>query len=155
MTNATLKFRVRKDKGQYERHTPCRYSQKHIKTVVFLLFSLTQIFFAFEMFNKLFTLAALTTLAVATPTNLSARADCTTGPIQCCNTVTTAKDPVVTPILAAIGVVLQDLNVGVGLTCSPVTVIGGGNGGCNASPVCCTDNSHGTLISIGCVPVSL
>ncbi|KAK1222732.1 hypothetical protein PQX77_014404 [Marasmius sp. AFHP31] len=107
------------------------------------------------MFNKLFTLAAFTTLAVATPTGLSARADCNTGPIQCCQTTTTAKDPIVTPILALIGVVLQDLNVAVGLTCSPITVIGGGNGGCSANPVCCSDNSHGGLISIGCVPVSL
>ncbi|KAJ8090101.1 hypothetical protein PM082_018683 [Marasmius tenuissimus] len=81
------------------------------------------------MFNKLFTLAAFTTLAVATPTGLSARGDCSTGPIQCCDTVTTAKDPVVAPILALIGVIVQDLNVGVGLTCSPITVIGGGNGG--------------------------
>ncbi|KAK1222734.1 hypothetical protein PQX77_014407 [Marasmius sp. AFHP31] len=97
------------------------------------------------MFNKLFTLAAFTTLAVATPTGLSARADCNTGPIQCCQTVTTAKDPVVSPILALLGIVLQDLNVGVGLTCSPITVIGGGNGGCSANPVCCSDNSHGNL----------
>ncbi|KAJ8090100.1 hypothetical protein PM082_018681 [Marasmius tenuissimus] len=84
---------------------------------------------ASEQTNDLFTLAAFTTLAVATPTGLSARADCNTGPIQCCQTSTTAKDPIVAPILALVGVVLQDLNVGVGLTCSPITVIGGGNGG--------------------------
>ncbi|KAL0574831.1 hypothetical protein V5O48_007129 [Marasmius crinis-equi] len=86
-------------------------------------------------FSQLATVSALATLAVATPTGGGgggggSSGNCNTGPIQCCNTVTTAKDPVVTPILALIGVVLQDLNVGVGLTCSPITVIGGGNGGC-------------------------
>ncbi|KAK1225924.1 hypothetical protein PQX77_011122 [Marasmius sp. AFHP31] len=112
------------------------------------------------MFNKLFTVAALATLAVATPTGGgggggSGAGNCNTGPIQCCNTVTTAKDPIITPVLALLGIVLQDLNVGVGLTCSPITVIGGNNGGCSAHPVCCSDNSHGGLISIGCIPISL
>ncbi|KAK1229948.1 hypothetical protein PQX77_006977 [Marasmius sp. AFHP31] len=102
---------------------------------------------------KLFTLATLATLAVATPT--TGGGSCNTGPIQCCNNVTNAKDPAAAGILALLGIILQDVNVVVGLSCSPITVIGGGNGGCNASPVCCSDNSHGGLISIGCVPVSL
>ncbi|KAK1215708.1 hypothetical protein PQX77_021670 [Marasmius sp. AFHP31] len=116
------------------------------------------------LFNKFFALSTLTTLAVATP--LVARTgggggegstggQCNTGTLQCCNSVTTAKDPVASLLIGLLGIVLQDVNVGVGLTCSPITVIGGGNGGCSANPVCCQDNSHGGLISIGCLPISL
>ena len=54
-----------------------------------------------------------------------------------------ASDPAASTILALLGIVLQDLNVGVGLTCSPVTVIGvGGSNACSANAVCCQDNSH-------------
>lgn len=81
--------------------------------------------------------------------------DCSTGPIQCCNTVTQGSDPAAAGVLAGLGIVLQDVNVLVGLTCTPVTVIGAGGSGCSANPVCCEDNSHGGLVSIGCVPVDL
>nr|AOV80989.1 hydrophobin [Flammulina velutipes] len=74
---------------------------------------------------------------------------------QCCNSVQSASSTPVSVILGLLGIVLQDLNVLVGLTCSPITVIGGGNGGCNANPVCCQNNSFGSLISIGCIPISL
>ncbi|KAK1228116.1 hypothetical protein PQX77_008851 [Marasmius sp. AFHP31] len=104
-------------------------------------------------FTTLFAFSSLATLAAATP--LQARGSCNTGPIQCCNSVTEAKDPVASVITALLGLDIQDLNVLVGLKCSPITVIGGGNGGCNAKPVCCEDNSHGGLISVGCIPVSL
>ncbi|KDQ62777.1 hypothetical protein JAAARDRAFT_87356, partial [Jaapia argillacea MUCL 33604] len=98
--------------------------------------------------------AALAILAVATPTEPAS--SCTTGPIQCCNTVESASSPAAAGILASIGVVVQDVTALVGLTCSPITAIGVGSGSsCSASPVCCTDNSWGGLISIGCVPVTL
>ncbi|KAK7452163.1 hypothetical protein VKT23_012266 [Stygiomarasmius scandens] len=107
-------------------------------------------------FTRLASLAAIATLAVATPTRRGEPASsCSTGPIQCCNTVTDAKDPAAAGILALLGVVVQDVTVAVGLTCSPISVIGVGGNSCSANPVCCEDNSHGGLISIGCVPVSL
>ena len=54
-----------------------------------------------------------------------------------------ASDPAASTILALLGIVLQDLNVGVGLTCSPITVIGvSGGDSCSANAVCCEDNSH-------------
>ncbi|KAL0579907.1 hypothetical protein V5O48_002078 [Marasmius crinis-equi] len=80
---------------------------------------------------------------------------CNTGPVQCCQSTGHATDGPIAAILGLLGIVVQDLNVLIGLTCSPVTVIGGANGGCSAKPVCCSDNSHGGLISIGCVPISL
>ncbi|KDQ62743.1 hypothetical protein JAAARDRAFT_88337, partial [Jaapia argillacea MUCL 33604] len=100
--------------------------------------------------------AAFAILAVATPTPNEPASSCTTGPIQCCNTVESASSPAAAGILKSIGVVVQDVNALVGLTCSPITAVGVGSGSsCSASPVCCTDNSHGGLISIGCVPVTL
>ncbi|KIK52941.1 hypothetical protein GYMLUDRAFT_49620 [Collybiopsis luxurians FD-317 M1] len=109
-------------------------------------------------FKLAFVTVALASLAAATPAPAARNepaSSCTTGPIQCCNTVTEASSSAVAPILALLGIVLQDLNVLVGLTCSPITVIGVGSNGCSAQAVCCEDNSHGGLISIGCVPVQL
>ncbi|KAJ8088622.1 hypothetical protein PM082_013865 [Marasmius tenuissimus] len=110
-----------------------------------------------RVYNSIFFFVlSLTMLAAAIPTGGSGGGNCNTGPIQCCNSVTKAKDNAsVLGLLGLLGVVLNDLNVLVGLQCSPITVIGGGNGGCNASPVCCENNSVGGLISIGCIPISL
>ena len=119
------------------------------------------------MFAKLFTIASLAILAAATPTpgGGSGSGSCSTGPIQCCNTVEKASDPAAAGVLAAIGVVVQDVDVLVGLTCDPITVIGVGTGGSwyvlrvrcrgwkfeltsmhsNANAVCCQDNSFGKI----------
>ncbi|TFK46051.1 fungal hydrophobin [Heliocybe sulcata] len=110
------------------------------------------------MFSKL-SLAvagALAILAAATPTGTEPAGQCTTGDLQCCNSVSTASDPAVVTLLGSLGIPIQGITGLVGLTCSPIDVIGVGSGGsCTESPVCCTDNSHGGLISIGCVPVTL
>ncbi|KAI0668042.1 fungal hydrophobin [Trametes maxima] len=110
------------------------------------------------MFTKLFTISALAILAVATPTPGGAEGggDCNTGALQCCKSVQPASSATAAGILSSIGVVVQDVNVLVGLTCSPITVVGVGSGSdCSANAVCCQNNSFGSLISIGCVPVSL
>ncbi|KDQ62716.1 hypothetical protein JAAARDRAFT_122077 [Jaapia argillacea MUCL 33604] len=108
---------------------------------------------------KLATFTTLTILAVATAawdTTPIPASQCTTGPIECCQSLSEAgKDPAAS-ILKSLGVVVQDANVLVGLTCSPITVVGVGSGSsCTANPVCCTDNSYGGVASIGCVPVTL
>ncbi|KDQ62712.1 hypothetical protein JAAARDRAFT_122449 [Jaapia argillacea MUCL 33604] len=110
------------------------------------------------MFSKLSIAlpAFLAILAVATPTPNEPASSCTTGPIQCCDTVESASSPAAASLIKSLGIVLQDVTAEVGLTCSPITVVGVGSGSaCSASPVCCTDNSWGGLISIGCVPVTL
>ena len=75
------------------------------------------------MFSKLFT--ATTILAAATATLAQS---CSTGALQCCDTVEKASDPAAASILKSIGVVVQDVDALVGLTCSPITVIGVGTG---------------------------
>ncbi|KAF5393175.1 hypothetical protein D9757_001292 [Collybiopsis confluens] len=108
-------------------------------------------------FKLAFVSAALASLAVATPTPRGGEpaSSCSTGPVQCCNSVQSASSSVVGLLLGLLGIVLSDLNVDVGLTCSPISVVGVGSSGCSAQAVCCQDNSHGGLISIGCVPVQL
>ncbi|KAI0737153.1 fungal hydrophobin-domain-containing protein [Daedaleopsis nitida] len=114
------------------------------------------------MFAKLFTLSALAVLAAATPApnvnggSGAGTSGCTTGPIQCCESLQTPNSTAVAPILKGLGIVIQDLNVLVGLTCSAISVIGIGSGNdCNAHTVCCDDNNVGGLLSIGCLPISI
>lgn len=75
------------------------------------------------------TLSALTTLAlaafaVAAPTSSSPSNQCNNGAIQCCNSTTTASDPVTALLLGLLGVAAGGITGQVGLTCSPLSVIG-------------------------------
>ncbi|KAI0628864.1 hydrophobin-251 [Trametes polyzona] len=100
-----------------------------------------------------FILTALPILAAATP--LEARASCSTAPIQCCESTTKADSAAGTKILSLLGVTVQDLDVLLGLGCSPISVVGVGSGNaCSGETVCCESNDIGG-ISIGCAPVSL
>ncbi|KAL5527865.1 hypothetical protein ACEPAG_6666 [Sanghuangporus baumii] len=131
------------------------------------------------IFNKYIALLALPILAAATPkpggggspttkpahtstvtvtatsTATQAASQCDTGDLQCCNSVQSAGSPAAAGLLGLLGIVIQGLDIPVGLTCDPISVIGLGSASCSAHPVCCQDNSHGGLISIGCVPVDL
>ena len=82
------------------------------------------------LFNKLFTISAITTLAAATALPRGGGGE-GPGGTECCESVQTAAN---TPkstldLLALIGIVISDLSIPIGLNCSPITVIGGGNGG--------------------------
>ena len=75
------------------------------------------------MFSKLFTitvLAAATTGAIAAPQG--GQQDCQTGQLQCCEQVGNATDPGIANELGILGIVLQDIDALVGLTCSPISV---------------------------------
>ncbi|KAI0741748.1 fungal hydrophobin-domain-containing protein [Daedaleopsis nitida] len=110
------------------------------------------------MFSRLATIVSIVSLAVlagAIPTNGPPPSTCNTGPVQCCNTVEKANHKGVAALCGLLGIALPNPEEYVGLNCSPITLIGGGGSGCRANTVCCEDNSHGNLISVGCVPVSL
>ena len=80
-------------------------------------------------FNLFFAIIAAT-LAVATPARRNEPAsDCSTGDLQCCQTVQTANSQPAASILQSIGVQVQDVNALVGLTCNPISVVGVGNSG--------------------------
>ncbi|TFK60745.1 hydrophobin-domain-containing protein [Pluteus cervinus] len=89
------------------------------------------------------------------PTVLPIQPDqCTTGPIQCCQTVQSAGSLLSLPSIASI-LPPVDPTVLVGVTCTPLTIVGLGGDSCSEQPVCCTDNSFGGVISVGCTPVNL
>ncbi|KAI0826594.1 fungal hydrophobin-domain-containing protein [Trametes gibbosa] len=96
-----------------------------------------------------------TTVTVTAPAAAPTGSTCSTGPIQCCNSVQSASDPVSSLLLGLLGIVVDGLDVLLGLDCSPISVIGVGGGNCNANVVCCQNNNVGGLISIGCVPIIL
>ncbi|ESK88581.1 hydrophobin [Moniliophthora roreri MCA 2997] len=104
---------------------------------------------------KLFTLAALTSVVVAAPHG-SPVAQCNTGPIQCCNTVNNIQNEDVTNALGLLNIVVQDLNVPIGLNCDPISaVVGIGGNSCSQQPVCCENNNFNGLVAIGCTPINL
>ncbi|KAI8970746.1 fungal hydrophobin-domain-containing protein [Trametes punicea] len=112
------------------------------------------------MFAKLFAVTSLALLAAATPAPLpggesSGGSSCSNGPVQCCNSVQYAGSEEASGILALLGVAVQDLNVPVGLNCSPLLGDSDGQSTCSSNTVCCEDNSNGGLISIGCIPITL
>ncbi|KZT30245.1 hydrophobin-251 [Neolentinus lepideus HHB14362 ss-1] len=110
-------------------------------------------------FTKFAAIAAVVILAVATPTPQTL-GSCNTGSLQCCNSIQKASDLDTSTLLGLGDIVLPDINAMVGLDCSPITAIGLGGRAtdavCNsARPACCEDNSQNSLVSLGCVPVSL
>ncbi|KAF5350953.1 hypothetical protein D9757_013737 [Collybiopsis confluens] len=102
-------------------------------------------------FKAAFVTAAIASLAAASP---SPRDTCSTGSLQCCNSVSNASDPTIASLAGLLGIALPAINVGIGLLCSGISVIGVGGGACSAQAACCNDNGNG-ILSIGCLPISL
>ncbi|EAU87415.2 CoH1 [Coprinopsis cinerea okayama7 len=108
----------------------------------------------------------LATVAIAAPSNLEARqGQCNTGPVQCCNSVQRADSEAASKLLGLLGIVVQDVSIPIGITCTPITVIGlPGNScvppltllrGSSTQPVCCKDNSYKGVVAIGCTPINI
>ncbi|KAF9474374.1 fungal hydrophobin [Pholiota conissans] len=97
-------------------------------------------------------LGATGTLAAATasPSN-----QCNTGSLQCCNSTAKATDPAISTLLGLLGIVVQDVTALVGVTCSPITVVGVSGTSCSEQPVCCTDTSFNGVVALGCTPINL
>jgi len=102
------------------------------------------------LFNKV--LALVPILAAAT-----ASAQCNVGSQQCCSSVQSASSPstALLSLLTLLGIDVGSLTGQVGVTCSPITVIGASGTSCTAQPVCCTDNSFNGLVALGCTPINL
>ncbi|KAF6753387.1 hydrophobin-251 [Ephemerocybe angulata] len=91
----------------------------------------------------------------APPTTPPPVSQCNTGPVQCCNSVQAANSPGLAGLLALLGVIVGPLTGQVGVTCSPLSVIGLPGNSCSAQPVCCTNNSFNGIIALGCTPINI
>ncbi|KAF8959641.1 hydrophobin-263 [Flammula alnicola] len=80
---------------------------------------------------------------------------CDTGSIQCCESTQSATSSVVSTLLGLLGIPIGSVTGLVGVTCSPITVVGASGTSCSQQPVCCTNDSFNGLIALGCTPVNL
>ncbi|KAF8809959.1 fungal hydrophobin [Phlegmacium glaucopus] len=79
---------------------------------------------------------------------------CETGKLHCCKSTQLPTAPAASAALGPLGISADTISGFVGITCTSITVTGGSNS-CSAQPVCCTDNSFGGVVSLGCNPVNL
>ncbi|KAK0212025.1 hydrophobin-251 [Armillaria fumosa] len=112
------------------------------------------------MFARISSFTVLLTLATATilPRGGGSGAACSaTGTAQCCESTQNPSDlsPSTVALLGLLGVVVGDLTADVGLTCSPISVIGVGGTSCDAQAVCCDDNKFNGVIALGCSPINI
>ncbi|KAF8898036.1 hydrophobin [Gymnopilus junonius] len=80
---------------------------------------------------------------------------CTTGSLQCCDSTSSSTDPGIASLLSLLGINVQDISALVGVTCSPITVVGAGGTSCSEQPVCCTNNSFKGVVALGCTPINI
>ncbi|KAJ7660191.1 fungal hydrophobin [Mycena polygramma] len=108
------------------------------------------------MFSKLSIIVAsvLITLAAAIPTGTPPPPVTPPSSPQCCNSVVSSSSTAASAVAALLGLDLTGLDVPVGLSCSPITVVGNN---CGSTTVNCDapENEWGGLIAINCIPITL
>ncbi|KAK6997331.1 hydrophobin 2 [Favolaschia claudopus] len=106
------------------------------------------------MFSKLSIAVAsvLITLAAAIPNSPPPPVTPPSSP-QCCNSVVSSTSAAASGVAALLGLDLTGLNVPVGLSCSPITVVGNN---CGSTTVTCDapEQEWGGLIAINCLPIT-
>ncbi|KAJ7827439.1 fungal hydrophobin [Mycena leptocephala] len=106
------------------------------------------------MFSKLSVVvtSVLITLAAAMPWDTPPPVTPPTSP-QCCNSVVSSSSTAASAVAALLGLDLTGLDVPVGLSCSPITVVGNN---CGSTTVNCDapEDQWGGLIAINCIPIT-
>ncbi|KAG1811873.1 hydrophobin-3 precursor [Suillus subaureus] len=109
------------------------------------------------MFVRLLSIASLCFLAIANPlVRRQASSQCDTGNIQCCKETQTVDE--YNKNATAHGTIPIDMSIlgHVGLSCTPISVVGTGAGAtCSQEPLCCSNNQYSGLINIGCTPINI
>ncbi|KAF8623766.1 hypothetical protein AX15_006208 [Amanita polypyramis BW_CC] len=105
------------------------------------------------MFSKVALIAAasLAIFVSASPVP-GGGSSCSTGPIQCCNSVEQANSlsAPTTTLLGLLGVEISSITAAVGVGCIPVV-----GSACSGQTVCCQNNNFSGLVSLGCNNISL
>ncbi|KAF9045364.1 fungal hydrophobin-domain-containing protein [Panaeolus papilionaceus] len=108
------------------------------------------------MFSRASAVAALALPIFAAATAIPRNdGDCDTGSINCCNSTMTSSLTSLAQLSGLLGISLPDIGGLIGLSCSPISVLGAGGNSCSAQPVCCTNNSFNGLVALGCTPINL
>ncbi|KAF8207805.1 hypothetical protein K438DRAFT_1814308 [Mycena galopus ATCC 62051] len=108
------------------------------------------------MFSKLSVVVAsvLLTLAAAIPNGTPPPPVTPPTSNQCCASVVPASNGAASLVAAILGLDLSGILVDVGLSCSPITVLGDN---CGGTTVTCDapEKEWGGLIAINCIPITL
>ncbi|KJA22759.1 hypothetical protein HYPSUDRAFT_185826 [Hypholoma sublateritium FD-334 SS-4] len=83
---------------------------------------------------------------------------CNTGSLQCCESTqdaSTANTGLLGVLLSLLGINVGSITGQVGVTCSPITVVGVSGTSCTEQPVCCTDNTFNGVVALGCTPINI
>ncbi|KAK7471932.1 hypothetical protein VKT23_000037 [Stygiomarasmius scandens] len=78
---------------------------------------------------------------------------CSTGSTYCCQR--TSKAGLESILLGLLGILGIHPDVDIGVSCSPLSIIGIGGNSCTQQPVCCDNNSLKGGVAIGCSPINL
>ncbi|KAH8828839.1 fruiting body protein SC1 [Flagelloscypha sp. PMI_526] len=79
---------------------------------------------------------------------------CSTGTLQCCNTVGKADSTDVQNALGGLAAVLG-LTGNIGVSCVPINVAAVGGNSCSAQAACCGNTIQNGLVNVNCSPISL
>ncbi|OCB87596.1 fungal hydrophobin [Sanghuangporus baumii] len=94
-------------------------------------------------------------VAVAIPAPVPGSGSCSTGQMQCCDSISpnnSTDDQSLTGLIAA---GLQGTSVPIGVNCIPISAIGLGSAGtCSSQAACCDDVTSG-LVGLNCSPVNV
>ncbi|TFK35363.1 hypothetical protein BDQ12DRAFT_668662 [Crucibulum laeve] len=99
-------------------------------------------------------LAAAAFSSIVQAQKVISRSECSSGSHVCCQGAGRAYLPPYAALLGLLGVVV-DPDTLIGVTCTPITVIGVGGNSCNAIELCCDNNSFNGIIAIGCTIISI
>ncbi|KAF8350492.1 hydrophobin-251 [Amanita rubescens] len=107
------------------------------------------------MFARIFTL--LSALAIAAPVVSAVPTfgngnSCSTGTIQCCQSIQSAHSHEVAELIGSVGGSLNGITGTVGINC---VHIGAVTNSCTAQTACCTGGRTIGLVAVGCSPISL
>ncbi|KIJ19722.1 fungal hydrophobin [Paxillus involutus ATCC 200175] len=95
-------------------------------------------------------LAAVTSARIERHVRRDTNIQCNTGNVQCCNSVSSATN--FADILDKLGSYYDPAD-NVGVDCTPINVMGGGeSAGCQQQPLCCRNNTYSGYINVGCSP---